>query len=371
MNYDKRKLYIFSAVVFCALLLVSLVPNTIWRRWILAVAMGVLAVSGICAIKKRSTPALESGQVTWLLPLIGAVAVMILYITGLKFGFTRVTVKVSVLWQTVLPYCAAILCGEILRHILTAQKNKCATILSFVALVLADCAMLKSGNVFSGHRSLMSFLGTVLFPAISANLLYHYISARYTMWANVLYRVLISLYSVLLPVTSAMPVAMLSFGKIILPLAALLFLRTLYEKRKFAVSRKVLSLRTAVTGVIVVVMALTMMLISCRFQYGMLVIATESMTGTINKGDAIVYEAYDGQAVEVDQIAVFEKDGVTYVHRIVDIENINGEIRYYTKGDANPKNDTGYVTNENIVGLTDLTIKYIGFPTLWMRELLN
>jgi hypothetical protein len=57
------------------------------------------------------------------------------------------------------------------------------------------------------------------------------------------------------------------------------------------------------------------------------------------------------------------------VHRVVRIENINGELRYYTQGDANDKEDLGYITEQEIVGITDVTIKYIGYPTLWVKDI--
>jgi signal peptidase I len=59
------------------------------------------------------------------------------------------------------------------------------------------------------------------------------------------------------------------------------------------------------------------------------------------------------------------------VHRVVDIERIGGEIRYYTKGDANNSLDVGYITDADIVGTTTAKVSYVGFPTLWLRELLD
>jgi signal peptidase I len=59
------------------------------------------------------------------------------------------------------------------------------------------------------------------------------------------------------------------------------------------------------------------------------------------------------------------------VHRVVRIENINGEVRYYTKGDFNETEDSGYRTESDIVGLTDLKIAYIGYPTLWLHEFIS
>ena len=93
------------------------------------------------------------------------------------------------------------------------------------------------------------------------------------------------------------------------------------------------------------------------------------MTGTINMGDAIIFEQYKKQPIRNGQIIIFKSDGLQYVHRVIDIKDINGEIRYYTKGDANEKEDKGYITKKDIVGLTKLRIVGIGWPSLWFRDL--
>jgi signal peptidase len=113
------------------------------------------------------------------------------------------------------------------------------------------------------------------------------------------------------------------------------------------------------------------MLISCQFEYGLIVVATESMTGEINKGDAVLYRRYDGQPIEEGQVIVFERNRTKVIHRVVDIQNIDGALRYYTKGDANEENDAGYVTEPEIIGLTDHKIPLIGYPTVWIRDLFS
>jgi hypothetical protein len=64
-----------------------------------------------------------------------------------------------------------------------------------------------------------------------------------------------------------------------------------------------------------------------------------------------------------------EYKNVQTIHRVVDIKEVNGEIRYFTKGDANKTNDEDYRTSKDIIGITKLKIKYIGNLTLWAREL--
>lgn len=65
-------------------------------------------------------------------------------------------------------------------------------------------------------------------------------------------------------------------------------------------SKKEKQLRTGVkikdiiiTSILAITAAGIIMLISCQFRYGILVIGSGSMTGTINKGDAIIYETLD------------------------------------------------------------------------------
>jgi signal peptidase len=113
------------------------------------------------------------------------------------------------------------------------------------------------------------------------------------------------------------------------------------------------------------------MVVSCQFRFGAIVIATDSMTGEINKGDVIIYEQYKNQKIEEGQVIVFYQNNCRVIHRVVRIENVDNETRYYTKGDANTIIDIGYRTRSDIIGLTDIKIAYIGYPTLWLHELME
>jgi signal peptidase len=108
---------------------------------------------------------------------------------------------------------------------------------------------------------------------------------------------------------------------------------------------------------------------SCKFKYGMLVIASGSMTGTINRGDAIIFEDYEGQTISTGEVIIFEKDNMNVVHRVIDMKLVNGEYRYYTKGDANQHADEGYITNNEIVGISKFRVIHIGYPTIWLRDI--
>ena len=106
-----------------------------------------------------------------------------------------------------------------------------------------------------------------------------------------------------------------------------------------------------------------------KFKYGILVVGSSSMTGSIDMGDVILFEKEDYHMLEEEQVIVFyDKERIT-IHRIQEIQILNNEKIIYTKGDANSKNDDGYRTKEDIIGVVKFKIPNIGWPTIWINEM--
>lgn len=369
MTIDKKRLYAVAAAFPAALLLVLLVPNITLKNWLLTILAIGFAAAAWFFIPKRSSLDIPHREVTLVMALMAPVALMLYYLTGLSYGFYRNPIVSTFFLRYILPFALTILSSELLRSILLQQKNKWVTVLSWVAMVLLECLLFSKLNVFDTFSKFRDFTAKVLFPAISGNLLYQYLSRRYGMWPNVIYRTVMALYPYIFGYIPKTPDAFVAFGKLLLPLLIFLFIRMLYQKRHFAAVKKKSIFSTILGIIVVVLMTLTLMLISCQFKYGLLVVGSESMTGTVDKGDAIIYVEYTGQIIKDEEIAVFKSGGTTYIHRVVDIEKIDGETRYYTKGDANEGIDAGFVTNGDIIGIVTHKIKYIGFPTIWIRDL--
>ena len=95
------------------------------------------------------------------------------------------------------------------------------------------------------------------------------------------------------------------------------------------------------------------------------------MTGTINKGDAIIYKKYKNQKLSKGDIIVFKKNGTLIIHRIIKINYGEFENTYITKGDYNKEKDDWVVYEEDIKGVKELTIKYIGIPSVLLSELMQ
>ncbi len=371
MNKDKKKLYVLS-IITLAVLIITLFVDVGSSRIVTACLLLPLTLTVVLLIKKRNTLSINKREILLLVSVLATVYVIAREMTGIYFKVYQnpYYVDEEMIVKFIIPSAVIIVTVEIIRHVFLAQKNRFIDVITFLSCVLAEVLMYSNIAGITNFNRFMDLVGMTLFPAISANVYYHYISKRYGALPNIVFRLITSMYIYFIPYTTAMTDALSSCIKIVLPIIMLAFISALYSKKKKNAVQK--GRKTSVVGTVLMtaIIVLVAMLISCQFRFGALVIATESMTGEINKGDMIIYEQYDDQTIKEGQVIVFSQNDAKIIHRVVKIENINGEIRYYTKGDANEDLDVGYRTEADIVGLTDMKIAYIGYPTLWLRQLI-
>ena len=99
------------------------------------------------------------------------------------------------------------------------------------------------------------------------------------------------------------------------------------------------------------------------FGKSVLVIATPSMSGSIDAGDAIIIEKSNSYK-KGDVVTYFPAAEATSVtHRIVRIEG----DKYYTKGDANESEDPDPVLKNQIAGKVVGRIPKLGIIIEWLR----
>lgn len=371
---DKRKLHVISISTLSALLLIFLIPFDTAGRILTAVAISAAAVICYLFIKKRPILSMNKNQVLMILTSIALVYLILYYLSGLSFGFYKnpYALNLEFFLTFFIPTVVVIAASEVFRYVMRAQEDRMADMLCYLSCVVAEITICSTATVgMSSFSNFMDLVGETFFPAVMANLLYHYLTKRYGFYPNIIYRAITTLYIYVIPYTSAMSDAIHIFIKLMLPIAIFLFIDSLFEKkRRYALAKKS-RFEKPITIIAVTIMLVVLMLISNQFQYGMYVIATDSMTGEINKGDAAIYERYDDQTIVEGQVIAYREGKSVIIHRVDDIQIINGTTRYYTKGDANGDRDTGYRTDGDIIGLVNFKIPYIGYPTIWLRSLFS
>ena len=102
----------------------------------------------------------------------------------------------------------------------------------------------------------------------------------------------------------------------------------------------------------------------------LVVVTSGSMEPTFERGYLLVLQSKAPQDINVGDVIVYNADwhtGAPVVHRVIQIENVSGEYRYYTQGDANDTPDRDYRTYDDIVGVVVLDIPWIGNITLFLQ----
>lgn len=371
MKTDKLKVYVLEFILLAILSFTLFVSNMYIRKNIaIVLVIACLVISYF--LKKRKTESIHYRKVTTLLVIFSVIYLIAFYLMGMFFGFVNATVKFSIntIFKYIIPMAIIIVASEGIRRVLISQNTKFSKTITLVIMVLIDLIIYADVYNMKTFDKFAEIIGFVFFASVACNLLYNYIAVRYGILGNIIYRLITVLYVYFIPVIPNVHVFFRSILRMVYPYVIYQILEYTFtvnksieaeeDKRKNIISKVVL-------GFITLVLA---MLISCQFKYGILVIGSGSMTGTINKGDAVFYERYDrDRDIEESNVIIFRKNDKRIVHRVVDIKTVNGEKRYITKGDANTQNDDSYITDEDIMGVTKFKILYIGYPSIWVREM--
>lgn len=372
MKKDAQKIVVFELMLLAVLFFTLFVSN-MYINLTMALILSIFAIATKYIVKKKNILSIYKNEVTLLMGGFAAVYILVFYILGFYFGFYKapVTFGLNGIFFYIIPITIVIITSEYIRSKLISQKGKFTKVATFISMVLIDIIIYTRVYNLNKIEDFLAAIGFVLFASISCNLLYNYTSNRYGNKPVIIYRLITILYAYIIPVTPNVYIFFRSFLRMLYPYIMYVILENTYSKSNFAVAYKDKKKSIISTAILVGVMAAVTMLISCQFRFGVLVIGSESMTGAINKGDAVVFEKYNKEKLQKDQVVIFKKDDILVVHRIIRIKNVNGQYRYYTKGDANQKEDESYITSKDIVGVTKFRIQYIGYPSLWMRDIFS
>ena len=372
MKSEKLRLYTIELTLIIFLLL-AMIFNNIFTRQVISIILLVFMIISLKLIKSDKIQYLNTRQIIILLSAFGIIYVATIYIIGIFVGFYNAAVKLS-LWSIlnyIIPYIVIIISSEIIRKTLLLKEDKISRIIILIAMTILDMILWTNIYELETVKDYFTLISFIIFSSIANNLLYNYIVIKYRGWvANIIYRLLTTLYMYISPIVPNIYIFWESVIRLIVPYIIYIILEQIYSKKTKIVSTKQKRRDIITTIILCIVVILIVMLISCKFRFGVLTIGSGSMTGTINKGDMILYERYEeDEQIKTGDIIVFTSEDLRVVHRVVDQRDLGEEIRYYTKGDANEQEDEGYRIRKDVIGKVKFRIPYIGYLTLWVNNI--
>ena len=375
MTNDKLKIYAIS-IILIIITLLSIVFTFEKAKVILAISLFFLAIVTKVIVKKRKVRNSTYKQVIWMMLVFALIYIGLYYLLGFHYGFYRSRFRFSIksLFYNIIPIIVIVISMEYIRSSLIQQEVKGIDVLTFIGMFIVDMAIYAGIYDVTTLSGFLANLGYVILPSISFNILYNYISYRFYHEPIIVFKLIIMLYMYVIPVIPDVYQFLVNFVRFVYPYIIYVFLRKFFSKRmieNIGMSEE-LSMDNTKFVVASVIILVFIMFLSNQLKFGMFVVGSSSMNGTLNKGDCLVFEKLGkNDMIKQYDVIAFRKGNTQYIHRVVSIKERMGKTIYITKGDANDTNDDGYITREDIIGIGKVRLRYMGYPTLWVNQLFN
>lgn len=319
----------------------------------------------------------KTGDIVYIVGGISVIFIGILYLLGFKTGFSNnynSIFKNYISTSSWIKVFLIVILTEVLRYqSLNEEKQKIKRsiqdILTIAILVFLDvsiCTKIYDLRIFT---QLYEFLALIVVQSVAKNIFLCHIIKKYSIAPCITYRIIMDLYIYFLPTTPSINVYIEGIALLLFPYLLNNVIDGVAERKGLVPSKKRKKESKLLNAFSYVLFALLVVLVSREFEYAMIAIGSGSMTGTINKGDAIIYKTYDGKKdLDAGDIIVFNKDSMIVIHRIVKRYTIYGEEVYQTKGDANEAIDNWVVKQEDIVGTVELRVPLIAWPSVLVNS---
>lgn len=297
---------------------------------------------------------------------------IITYGLGIILGFTKGYIYNNLyeFLKDVSPILIITIEIELLRHtvIKNSFKNKKTIIFYTIISIILNIILEINIGILNTAEDKFIFLSTIIFPIIAEEALCSYMTYKIALLPSLIYKLVIKLYIYLVPIIPNLGNYIYSVVNIILPFVIYSILSKIvirYEKEKQKL-RKIN--RVVITIPLAACLVVLILLISGIFKYKLIAIASNSMSPTYKRGDAIIYEKINVKELKVGDILAFQKNSIVVTHRIVEIWKQDDRYYFTTKGDNNNTNDADKIEEKNVLGRVQFSFKYIGYPTVLINE---
>lgn len=324
---------------------------------------------------RKSKTTYMSQNVTQVVLVYLMITFVLMYGLGLLTGFLKNAYSMSTvnLLNNVCAPILIILLIEMFRYtvVWANRDNKRVIVLYTLVITIFELAISIRTIPLNDLEALFRLSATVIIPVIIKNAVMSYLCYHVGYKVPLLYRLVMDVYTFIVPIVPNYGEYLQSLFLITLPLVIYINAFTLIDERNQKVEHIFTKSNFTVFDIPAAVLILVLAcLISGFFPHYMIGVGSESMSPKINKGDAVIIEKLKKtDKIKKGDVVAYQKDKKLIIHRIKEVTKQNGKTVYVTKGDRNKTADSNAVTRKNIKGIVRIRIPFIAYPTVWLTEL--
>ena len=375
MKKGYKRLITFEIITCLFFILNSFAPNILSRyTFILLLIIALITFKKLFGIEKDKHRYIKDVILDTVIFLI--IFLMVYYIFGIVIGFAKTGnhYNINGLTSFIIPIIITVITKEILRYgvLCKAEGNKLALLVTILLFIIIDISSVTFYGKYNSNYEKFLFIALTVLPALSTNISFTYITKKIGYKPVIIYSLVINLYYYLLPIVPNANEYITSVVDFTLPILYCYKIYTFYKKEhdeEVERTYKKNNIITLVPSIIIVI--ILVYLTSGYFHFWAIAVASGSMSPKIKKGDVVIIEKLDGKydKLKIGDVIAFKYEEVVVVHRLIKIMNEDGKYYFYTKGDANIKEDNFAISEDMMIGTVNHKIPYIGKPTVWLNEL--
>ena len=319
-------------------------------------------------------------DITQSIVIIVIIYCMIYFSLGLVFGYERCPYshEVVAILKNLWTFISVIVFQEFTRYQLVKLSPKRIGYYALITalFIIAEIDFWNFSSNFSNNVEFFKYMSQTIVPLIVTNCLFTYLSIMSANLPATIYRCLLMLMTILLPIFPALNWLIKAMMEIVLVIIASLYVNYVDIKSSRIMTRRQVKKESVVSYIpFVIVLVVLVCFISGTFKYQPIAVLSNSMLPTFARGDAVIMKKIDKKdlkKLKKGTILYYSKEGRLIVHRIVSVKHTDdGKVEATTKGDNNNANDPWIITEDDMIGTVSFMIPYIGYPSVWVNELLK
>ncbi len=319
-------------------------------------------------------------DITQSIVIIVIIYCMIYFSLGLVFGYERspYSHEVVAILKNLWTFISVIVFQEFTRYQLVKLSPKKIGYYALITalFIIAEIDFWNFSGNFSNNVEFFKYMSQTIVPLIVTNCLFTYLSIMSANLPATIYRCLLMLMTILLPIFPALNWLIKAMMEIVLVIIASLYVNYVDIKSSRIMTRRQVKKESVVSYIpFVIVLVVLVCFISGTFKYQPIAVLSNSMLPTFARGDAVIMKKIDKKdlkKLKKGTILYYSKEGRLIVHRIVSVKHTDdGKVEATTKGDNNNANDPWVITEDDMIGTVSFMIPYIGYPSVWVNELLK
>jgi signal peptidase len=384
-----RRIYSVAPLVWSVLCLVVLAASLVaWMRfsgalpaqWITYIVQPITLIAACLVVmvgtQGKADRARHKSDKAVIVGSVVAIWFVLQFATGILFTYSRNALVVDLrgVFINIIAYGSVAVSIELLRQrlmLMVGRRN--AVWFGVVVAVVLALPMMNLGQVaeVTSAERLVKMLFIDIFPSLIMSALLTYLTLAAGLPAQLTFRLGVLAATLLPPIIPKYDWYLIGISYMLLCMAVYIVLDRGTRQSTAVRARRTAHVRIAYEIMSYVILGAMVLFMTGLFSYRPMAIVSNSMKPLYSRGAMVVVETRAAVDIHIGDIVQYQSTGKTITHRVLSIdydENGTGERVFITKGDNSPSQDPP-VSAAQILGVVRFYIPYIGYPTVWLREL--